>query len=54
MSKGIYEARIKLPKGGYQDVRVQADSVFKAKQLIEMQYGKGSIQSNVVKGPLKT
>ena len=53
MSKGTYEAKIKLPKGGYQDVRVQADSAYKAKQLIEMQYGKGCI-IGTVRGPLKT
>ena len=53
MAKGTYEAKIKLPKGGYQDVRVQADNVFKAKQLIEMQYGKGCI-TGPVRGPIKT
>ena len=52
MSKGTYEAKIKLPKGGTQDVRVQADNFSKAKQLIEMQYGKGCITGNI-RGPIK-
>ena len=42
-----YEAKIKLPKGGYQDVRVQADNSYKAKQLIEVQYCKGCIVGTV-------
>ena len=53
MAMGTYEAKVRLPKHGSQDVRVQADNNSKAKQLIEMQYGKDSI-IGPVKGPIKT
>ncbi len=44
MATKTYKAKIKL-KTGYQDVTVQADDTFKAKEMLEMQYGKGPIFS---------
>jgi hypothetical protein len=45
MAAKPYKAKIKLKGGGMQEVTVQADDVFKAKALLEMQYGKGCIWS---------
>ena len=45
MAAVTYEATIKLPNAGLQRVRVNADSFANAKQMIEMQYGKGCIRS---------
>jgi hypothetical protein len=38
-----WKARIKLPNGSQQVIYVQADNQSNAKQMIEAQYGKGSI-----------
>lgn len=38
-----WKAKIRLGKGGIQEITVQADSYFNAKAMIEAQYGKGSI-----------
>jgi len=38
-----WKARIKLPNGMQQVVYVQADNQLAAKQMIEAQYGQGSI-----------
>ena len=42
MSK-TYEATIKLQGGSLQKVRVDADSTFNARKMLEAQYGKGSV-----------
>jgi len=42
MATKTFKAKIKL-KSGIQEVTVQADSYFKAKEMLEAQYGKGSI-----------
>lgn len=44
MATKTYSAKIRL-KSGIQEVTVQADSYFKAKEMLEAQYGKGSIFS---------
>lgn len=44
MATKIWKAKIKL-KSGIQEITVQADSYFKAKDMIEAQYGKGCIFS---------
>lgn len=38
-----YEATVKLPQGGMAKVVVQATSTNHAKQLLELQYGKGRV-----------
>jgi len=38
-----YKARIRLPNGSQQVVYVYADDGLKAKQLLEAQYGRGSL-----------
>jgi hypothetical protein len=38
------EIRLKFPPGGFQEVTVQADDQYRAKAMIEMQYGEGSIR----------
>jgi hypothetical protein len=38
-----FKAKIKLTNGSVQEVKVQADSFFNAKAMLEAQYGKGSI-----------
>ena len=42
MATKLWTAKIKL-KSGVQDVSIQADTYFKAKEMLEAQYGKGSI-----------
>jgi hypothetical protein len=49
MATDTYKARIKLSNGSTQEIRVQADSSFNAKAMIEAQYGKGCI----LNGPSK-
>lgn len=44
MAVKTYKAKIKL-KSGLQEITVQADNIFKAKEMIEAQYGKGIIFS---------
>jgi len=48
MTPKTYKASIQLKNGQRQEITVQADNVPKAKQLIEMQYGKGCIKTAVV------
>ena len=43
MSQFTYEARVKLPGGGQEVVRVQASNQVNAKKMLEAQYGKGSL-----------
>jgi len=43
MATYTYKARVKLPNGSSQEIRVQADSAQNAKAMIEAQYGKGCI-----------
>ena len=38
-----YEATVKLPQGGMAKVIVNANSTNHAKQLLELQYGKGRV-----------
>ena len=42
MSNHHYRARIKLPLGTTEIV-IEADSVFNARQMLEAQYGQGSV-----------
>ncbi|WP_428489512.1 hypothetical protein [Rhodopila sp.] len=42
-----FTAKIKL-KSGVQEVTLQADNYFKAKEMLEAQYGKGTIFSGPV------
>jgi hypothetical protein len=42
MATRTFKAKIRL-KSGIQEVTVQADNYFKAKEMLEAQYGKGSI-----------
>ena len=44
MATRTYKAKIRL-KSGIQEVTVQADNYFKAKEMLEAQYGKRSIYS---------
>ena len=34
-----YEVRVRMPNGGFVDVRIMADSQYHARQLAEAQYG---------------
>ena len=43
MSNNIFEATIKLPGGGFQKVIVRSDNGSHARQLLELQYGKGNV-----------
>jgi hypothetical protein len=52
MSATTWKAVIRLANGNQQEVRVQADSQINAKQLIEAQYGRGSILFGVHKADL--
>lgn len=45
MATKTYKARIRLSSGGGQNITVDADSAYNAKQMIEAQYGKGCILS---------
>jgi len=45
----VYEATIRLPGGGLEKVQVRASSWSNAKQLVEMQYGAGSVMNLVRK-----
>jgi hypothetical protein len=38
-----YEATVKLPQGGMAKVMVQASSTNHARQLLELQYGRGRV-----------
>ena len=41
-----YKAKVRLPNGSVQEVRVEADSSLNARAMLEAQYGKGSIFSS--------
>jgi hypothetical protein len=43
MAVNTYEATIRLPSGGLQRVRVQADNWNHARALLELQYGQGRV-----------
>jgi hypothetical protein len=49
MSATLWRATIRLPNGNQQEVRVMADSQSNARQMIESQYGRGSILASVDK-----
>jgi hypothetical protein len=49
MSATTWRATIRLPNGNQQEVRVQANSQINARQMIESQYGRGSIVFGVHK-----
>lgn len=48
MATKLFKAKIKLKSGSLQDVTVQADHYFNAKEMLESQYGKGCIFSGPV------
>ena len=52
MSATLWKATIRLPNGNQQEVRVQADSQANARQMIEAQYGRGSVLFGVHKADL--
>lgn len=43
MAINTYSAMIRLPAGGLQAVTVQADNLDHARQLLELQYGRGRV-----------
>lgn len=43
MPTNTFEATIRTPSGGLQKVIIQADNGCHARQLLEMQYGKGTV-----------
>lgn len=43
MPMTTFKARVRLSDGSTQKVTVQGDDYFKAKAMLELQYGKGSI-----------
>ena len=45
MSLNTYEATVKLPEGGMAKVMVQASSTNHARQLLELQYGRGRVMN---------
>ncbi len=45
MAMNTYEATVKLPQGGMAKVMVQATSTNHARQLLELQYGKGRVMN---------
>lgn len=45
MAAYAYVATIKLATGKYQKVRIQADTIEKAKSMLEAQYGRGSVSN---------
>ena len=49
MSATTWKATIRRPNGNQQEVRVQADSQINARQLVEAQFGRGSILFGVHK-----
>ena len=38
-----YEVRVRLPRGGFTDIRIQADCQYTARQLAEGQYGSDAV-----------
>jgi hypothetical protein len=49
MSATTWRATIRLPNGNQQEVRVEANSQINARQMIESQFGRGSILFGVHK-----
>ena len=45
MSLNTYEATVRLPEGGMAKVMVQASSSNHARQLLELQYGRGRVMN---------
>ena len=45
MSMNTYEATVKLPEGGMAKVMVQATNSNHARQLLELQYGRGRVMN---------
>ena len=45
MSLNTYEATVKLPEGGMARVMVQATSSNHARQILELQYGRGRVMN---------
>ncbi len=45
MAMNAYEATVKLPEGGAAKVLILASSTSHARQLLEMQYGKGRVMN---------
>jgi hypothetical protein len=45
MSFNTYEATVKLPWGGMAKVMVQASSSNHARQILELQYGRGRVMN---------
>jgi len=45
MATKTYKAKIRLPSGRTQEVTVEADNTYNAKEMLEEQYGQGSIFS---------
>jgi hypothetical protein len=43
MATNTYEASVKLPEGGVAKVMVHATSINHARQLLDLQYGKGRV-----------
>jgi hypothetical protein len=43
MSATTWKATIRLPNGNQQEVRIMADSQQNAREMVESQYGRGSI-----------
>jgi hypothetical protein len=45
MSLNTYEATVKLPEGGVAKVMVQASNSSHARQILELQYGRGRVMN---------
>ena len=45
MSLNTYEATVKLPEGGLAKVMVQASNPSHARQILELQYGRGRLMN---------
>jgi hypothetical protein len=49
MATETWKVKVRLESGALQEVTVRADSYLNARQMIEAQYGKGSIASTMVR-----
>lgn len=38
-----YEVRVRMPRGGFVDVRIMAESQYHARQIAEAQYGSSMV-----------
>jgi len=45
MATKTYKAKVRLSTGVIQEVKVEADTIFNARAMLESQYGKGCIFS---------